>query len=342
MNMSNTHSTKKITYSHLSASERGEIAAYLKMGKKPAEIARFLGRHRSTISREIERGSVNQVRDKNGKRTYFSAYFADSGQRVYESNRQKSSYLKLNDCSDKFIEQLEDALKTKVRLHSVDSFVQTYKSNHPEEVIPSTKTIYRYIKAGLLAIKPIDLPKMVSIRKRSKQVMKTNKKTLGKSIEERPEYINNRSEFGHWEIDLVLGKKTKGEAVILTLVERQTRYALGVKLDDKQSLTINRAVKQLASQYPIVSITADNGAEFSLLSDLEEVDIYFAHPYSSHDRGTNENFNGLLREYIPKGFSLNSLTPEELDNYITAINKRPRRLLQYQTSKFLFGLAQIA
>ncbi|MGZ7140711.1 helix-turn-helix domain-containing protein, partial [Streptococcus pyogenes] len=87
----------------------GEMAAYLKMGKKPAEIARLLGRHRSTISREIKRGSVDQVQDKNGKRTYFSAYFADSGQRVYESNRQKCSYLKLNDCSAKFIEQLEYA-----------------------------------------------------------------------------------------------------------------------------------------------------------------------------------------------------------------------------------------
>ncbi|MGZ7184138.1 IS30 family transposase, partial [Streptococcus pyogenes] len=109
-------------------------------------------------------------------------------------------------------------------------------------------------------------------------------------------------------------------AVVLTLVERQTRYALGVKLEDKQSHTINSAVKQLTSQYPIASITAANGSEFSLLSDLEAVDVYFAHPYSSHERGTNENFNGLLREYIPKGNSFNSLTSEELDNYITAIN----------------------
>lgn len=182
---------------------------------------------------------------------------------------------------------------------------------------------------GNVSIKPIDLPKMISIRKRSKKVMKTNKKTLGKSIEERPEYINDRSKFGHWEIDLVLGKKTKGEAVMLTLVERQTRYALGVKLEDKQSQTINRAVTHLIiSQYPIASITADNGSEFSLLSTLEAVDVYFAHPYSSHERGTNENFNGLLREYVPKGISLNPLTSEELDNDITAINERPRRLLQ--------------
>ncbi|GFG47276.1 hypothetical protein ScFU97_06150 [Streptococcus canis] len=144
----------------------------------------------------------------------------------------------MNDCSARFVEQLESALT----------------ANRSR---PSTKTIYRYIKEGLLASKPIDLPKMVRIRKRSKKVTKTNKKTLGKAIEECPEYINDRSEFGHWEIDLVLGKKTKGEAVMLTLVERQTRYALGVKLEDKQFQTINRAVTHLIGQYPIASITAD-------------------------------------------------------------------------------------
>ena len=94
--MSRTHSTKKSRYSHLSASERGEMSAYLKMGKKPAEIALLLGQHRSTITREIKRGTVSQVQDKNGKRTYYQAYFADSGQRVYEENRKKSVYLKLH------------------------------------------------------------------------------------------------------------------------------------------------------------------------------------------------------------------------------------------------------
>lgn len=121
--MSNTHFTRNSSYSHLSATERGEIAAYLKMGKKPVEIARLLGlgRHRSTICREIKRGSVDQVQDKNGEQTYFSTYFADSGQRIYETNRQKCSYLKLNDCSARFIEQLGDSLKANIRLHSVDS-----------------------------------------------------------------------------------------------------------------------------------------------------------------------------------------------------------------------------
>lgn len=136
-------------------------------------------------------------------------------------------------------------MKANIRLHGVDSFVQTYKATHPEEIVSSTKTIYCYIKKGLLAITPIDLPKMVRIRTRSKKVTKTDKKTLGKSIEERPESINDRSEFGHWEVDLVLGKKTKGEAVILTLVERQTRYTVGVKLEGQTAHTINEHPRRL-------------------------------------------------------------------------------------------------
>lgn len=340
--MSTNHSTKKSRYSHLSASERGEISAYLKMGKKPAEIARLLNRHRSTITREIKRGTVTQVQDKNGKRTYYPSYFADSGQRVYENNRKHSAYLKLDQCSPTFFYKLEEALKAKVRRHSVDTFVQEYKAKHPTEIVPSTKTVYRYILSGLISIKPIDLPKMVSIRKRTRTKTTVNKKTLGKSIEERPETVNNRSEFGHWEIDLVLGKKTKGEAVVMTLVERQTRFALACKLPNKQAETINEAVKELLAEYPISSITSDNGSEFSLLSELEDVDIYFAHPYSSHERGTNENFNGLLREFLPKGKSLNPLTDEELVQYLAAINERPRRLHRYKTSKFLFGIAQTA
>ncbi len=101
--MSTNHSTQKSRYSHLSASERGEISAYLKMGKKPAEIARLLNRHRSTITREIKRGTVTQVQDKNGKRTYYPSYFADSAQRVYEDNRKRSVYLKLDQCLSDFL-----------------------------------------------------------------------------------------------------------------------------------------------------------------------------------------------------------------------------------------------
>lgn len=159
------------------------------MGKNPSEIVRLLGRHSSTISREIKRGSVSQVQDKNRKRIYSTVYFSDSGQRVYETNRWRGAYHKLSYCFQTFFKELEKALKTKPRCHSVDSFVQTYREKHPLKVIPSIKTVYRSIKDGLFRVKPIDLPKMVSNRKRSKVTPKPTKKVLGKSIEERPELL---------------------------------------------------------------------------------------------------------------------------------------------------------
>ena len=94
--------------------------------------------------------------------------------------------------------------------------------------------------------------------------------------------------------------------------------------------------------FPIKSITADNGSEFAALNELEGVQVYYAHAYSSYERGTNENFNGLLREFVPKGKSLKTLTAEDLAKATLAINQRPRRLLNYQTAKTLFGLAQTA
>ena len=203
-------------------------------------------------------------------------------------------------------------MREKPRVHSVDTFVHTYRLQHVDAVVPSTKTLYNYIHQGLLEIKVIDLP-------------------IGKSIEERPEEINNRSRFGDWEIDSVLA-----------LVERQTRYAVTKKLVEKKAEYVNQAVLECMKPYPIKSITADNGNEFSSLSKIEGLDVYFAHAYSSYERGTNENFNGLLREFIPKGISLKELNPTLLEDYTKAINERPRRIHDYQSAKKLFELTQTA
>ena len=232
-------------------------------------------------------------------------------------------------------------MREKPRVHSVDTFVHIYKLQHVDAVLPSTKTLYNYIHQGLLEIKVIDLPRAVRIRKKFNKRPST-KKHLGKSIEERPEEINNRSRFGDWEIDSVLGGKTIGEPSILTLVERQTRYAVTKKLVEKKAEYVNQAVLECMKLYPIKSITADNGNEFSSLSKIEGLDVYFAHAYSSYERGTNENFNGLLREFIPKGISLKELNPTLLEDYTKAINERPRRIHDYQSAKKLFELTQTA
>lgn len=339
--MSTNHSTTKQSYRHLSEAERGKIEAYLSEELSLSEIAKRLGRHRSTISREIKRGAVKQVKKQNGKKVYHHQYFAESAHHRYRQARQASYFLKLEQVSEDFLAQFTEAMKAKPRIHSVDTFVHTYKAEHPDAVVPSTKTLYNYIHQGLLDIKLIDLPRAVRIRKKSK-VRSSTKKHLGRSIEERLEDINNRTTFGDWEIDSVLGIKIAGEPSILTLVERRTRFALTMKLAEKKAEYVNEAVQEWMKHYPIKSITADNGSEFASLSQLEGVDVYFAHPYSSHERGSNENFNGLLREFVPKGVSLKELSPSDLASYTAAINQRPRRIHTYQSAKNLFELAQTA
>ena len=337
--MSTNYSTTNQSYKHLSEAERGEIEAYLSVGLKPAEIARRLGRNRSTITREINRGSITQVKKVNGQKVYYQHYYADAAHNRYRHAREASYYLKLDSVSDDFLRAFTEAMREKPRVHSVDTFV--HRLQHVDAVVPSTKTLYNYIHQGLLEIKAIDLPRAVWIRKKFTKRPST-KKHLGKSIEERPEEINNRSRFGDWEIDSVLGGKTIGEPSILTLVERQTRYAVTKKLVEKKAEYVNQAVLECMKLYPIKSITADNGNEFSSLSKIEGLDVYFAHAYSSYERGTNENFNGLLREFIPKGCSLKELNQNLLEDYTKAINERPRRIHGYQSAKKLFELTQTA
>ena len=167
--MSTTNCTTKQPYCHLSEVERGKIEAFLSEGLKPAEIARRLGRSRSTISREIKRGTTKQVKQVNGKKVYFDHYFADLAQRRYVEGRQGIYYLKLEKVSEHFLKAFEEAMKASPRVHSVDSFVYAYKEEHPSETVPSTKTLYNYIHQGLLAIKAIDLPKAVRLRKKTKK-----------------------------------------------------------------------------------------------------------------------------------------------------------------------------
>ena len=339
--MPTNYSTTNQSYKHLSEAERGEIEAYLSVGLKPAEIARRLGRNRSTITREINRGSITQLKKVNGQKVYYQHYYADAAHNRYRDARETSYYLKLDRVSNDFLTKFIEAMREKPRVHSVDTFVHTYRLQHVDAVVPSTKTLYNYIHQGLLEIKVIDLPRAVRIRKKFNKRPST-KKHLGKSIEERPEEINNRSRFGDWEIDSVLGGKTIGEPSILTLVERQTRYAVTKKLVEKKAEYVNQAVLECMKLYPIKSITADNGNEFSSLSKIEGLDVYFAHAYSSYERGTNENFNGLLREFIPKGCSLKELNQNLLEDYTKAINERPRRIHGYQSAKKLFELTQTA
>ncbi len=266
-------------------------------------------------------------------------YYPDTGQAVYENNRSHcKTKFKLLSCQ-KFIEYAEELLREKK--HSIDAICGAailHKTFEKHEMV-CTKTLYNYIDLGLLGVTNIDLPLKVRRTTKAKRTRK-HKKILGTSISKRPEEINNRSEFGHWEIDTVIGKKSKDEPILMTLTERKTRKEIIRKLPEKSSATILEVLKTLASDageaFPKVfkSITADNGSEFSELMSLEKITgskIYFAHPYASYERGTNECHNGLIRRFIPKGKSLSNYSVDIISKVQNWCNTLPRKILNYLT-----------
>jgi len=199
------------------------------------EMACELGVSQSTVSRELRRGRTRQL---DYQHNYYEQYIAVSGARVYQENRANSHARNHHKYSAAFFATLSENLVSKngLRLHSVDTFVRTYRKSHPEERVPCTKTVYALINAAVLSIRNIDLPMKTRMRPRKKIISEPkgrNAKHLGRSIEERTQEVLSRETFGHWEVDLVLGKKTKNEPVIITMVERKTRYFLTKKFGVK-------------------------------------------------------------------------------------------------------------
>ena len=175
--------------------------------------------------------------------------------------------------------------------------------------------------------------------KRKKRRVRKNKRILGQSIEKRSSAINERTQYGHWEIDLILGKRHTS-SVLLTLTERKTRMEIITKLPDKTSTSVKKALLAIKETYGhdfkriFKSITCDNGSEFSFDEYFKKElgsELFYAHPYSSFERGTNENHNGIIRRFIPKGKSLDYLSKGEIDRIANWMNALPRKILGYKT-----------
>lgn len=206
-----------------------------------------------------------------------------------------------------------------------------------------TKTLYNYMDLGLLPIKNIDLPEKLRRNTKAKKACES-KNIFGRSIEERPEIVEFRTEFGHCEIDTVIGKKDEGEPCVLTLTERMTRMCIWVKVHNHTAEAINEALRQVMSYFAeqkdqvFKTITGDNGSEFAGLSLLEDgkVKVYFTHPYSSCEKGTNECHNRMLRRFIPKGKSISDYTADEICFFADCINGLPRKILSHHTLEELF------
>ena len=310
-------------YAQLTVGQRYHMYGLVQKGATKTEIAHALGVHKSTICRELKRNK--------GQR----------GWRPNQADTPAKSRKTKNSNAVRF-----DAWHWWI----IELFIELYYS--PEQIVGRLKldkafhicpeTIYCYIykdkqKGG-------ELWKYLRCQKKRKKRYGSGNEHRGElknrvSIDERPEEVNLRTTVGHWEGDTVIGKNHKG--VIVTVVERNTRYTEVVKVESKDSELVKNAIntRMEPHQGKVLTITFDNGKEFAKHEEIASnlgVRVYFAHPYSSWERGSNENTNGLLRQFIPKGSSFTNLTNKEVQRVMNLLNNRPRKVLGYRTPYEVF------
>jgi IS30 family transposase len=346
---------EKRQYQHLSTVERGKIEALRGEGYGVSAIAQKIGRNKGTISRELKRGTVLQrERAKylskkpdypEYRETY--KYYADTGQTVYERNRRRSRKpLKFEQCRE-FIQYADRQMKElKWSPEAVCGRV-AFEGKFEKEAMVCAKTLYSYVDQRRLNTRNIDLCLKVRRKPKTEAPKRPNKRILGMSIEERPSDVQSRQEFGHWEADSVIGRASD-KAAINTLVERKTRFQIANKLAGKGAAATNAAIKALFRLYPqgvFKSFTADNGSEFAGLSEgLKGIaDVYFCHPYSSWEKGTNERHNGLIRRHIKKGRNIDEMDAETIAQAADWNNALPRKILNWRTPAecFIEELARV-
>lgn len=309
-------------------------------GASPYKIGKVLGRASNTIRNELKRGTTKVIIG------YFEKekYFPDTGQARYEQNRKKCRMPRKIETCRAFIGYVEDQV-----IHTNRSFADVRaevleKSIFKKGEVCSVGTLYTYTNANMLKVRNINLPEKVKRKCHHKKKDRKHKRLRGMSIERRPEAINERKEFGHWEIDSVIGKKSAEDNVLLTLTERKSRKEIIRKIKGKTVKAVHRCLKRLKKEIPYFdqvfrSITADNGSEFAQLYELGAelgVDVYYAHPYSSWERGQNENTNRLIRRWIPKGSMIKRYTKSKIEKVEDLINNMHRKSLKWKSANDIY------
>ncbi len=308
-------------YTHLTIEEREQSRGLLEQGASIRAIARMLGRSPSTVSREFKRNSYSTGR--------YAAHHAQKKYIKRKSNCGKSPILVANQLLRKYV---------------LDKLVQMWT---PEQICGRAKlekqpfsisypTIYRAVHSGLI---PISVKKKMRFMNKHKK-RKSSNDSRGKipntvNISQRPPGCINRSRYGHFESDTVIGMRKTG--LFGTHVERKSGFPIAFKLNTKTDKEFSEATIDVFKSIPDKlkkSFTVDNGKEFAMheyISCQTGMDVYFCDPYSPWQRGTNENTNGLIRQFFPKGTSLKNVTNEDLQVVVNMINNRPRKRLGYKT-----------
>ena len=326
--------------SYLTPYERTKIEIMLKDGKDPKEIAASLGRHYTTIYKEIKKGTVTL---KNSDWTYRTEYLADAAQRVTEERaKNKGRDLKIGHDYDlaAYIEYLIG--ECHYSPYAVSCMI---RKESRFSVTVCKGTIYNYIDSGLfLNITNDDLySKKNKRKKKEKSTPRPSYKNLHKKgIEERPEEADDRTNSGHWEMDTVYSGKGTSTACVLAITERAGRLEHLAQMPDRTLAStvkaldrIEQAIGYEAFTERFKTITVDNGSEFSddqllerscIYPDRKRTQVYYCHPNSSWERGSNENQNKLIRHWIPKGEDISKYSEEDIAQIETWINDLPRAL----------------
>jgi len=313
-------------------------------------LANMIGTTLSNIYEIIKDGLITVYDYDLTERIEFNANtaFEKRSSKSSESNSSK------RESSKEFVSLVVRELRSEYNINSVDEIINDFILNRKDEIKDMiticTSTFYNYVEDGKIdGFSKEELPMKTKRKKKNKHKEgKTNPK--GTSIEERPFSPNDRSEFGHWEGDTVVGGRNKKKSgAVFTLVERKTRFQLVIKMKDRKADTVYKAIKLLKKRYPELkeynlkdifkTITFDNGVEFSRWKDIEKflkTKTYFAHPYSSCERGSNENGNKLLRIFLPKGCNINDYDEEYVIRANELINTKIRKILGYKSSLDLF------
>jgi len=310
-----------LAYTQLTREQRYQIYILRKAGHLQNFIARELGVHPATISRELERGS--------GRR----GYRPKQADELAQARKRKRYRARINAPTWDLIESL---VRQDWSPEQVSGWLAKEKN-----VGVSHERIYQYIYADKARGGTLfhHLRCRKKRRKRYGSYDRRGQMPNCRSIEERPQIVDERKRVGDWEADTIIGQHH--QQAILSLVERKSKLCLLKKVERNTAEAIEHAIEELL--YPLAekvkTITSDNGREFANHQSVEKklkATFYFAHPFAAWERGTNENTNGLVRQYFPKGSDFSKITEREIQQAIARLNNRPRKRLNYRTPQQVF------
>lgn len=305
-------------YQQLTYEQRCQISALMRSGCSQRKIAETIGTTQSTVSRELARNTGGR------------GYRHKQAQERTKQRRSEASQ------PTKMTPDMVAVIESKLRVEWSPEQISGWLLND-QELLISHESIYLHIWKDKQAGGDL----YTHLRQQGKKYNKrrNGKSTRGQiknrvSIDDRPQIVDDKSRIGDWEIDTMIGKGHSG--ALVTIVERVTKLTVSIRVNDKSAAGVTQATIALLKPFEEVvhTITADNGKEFAYHEQISEAlstEVYFAHPYSSWERGLNENTNGLLRQYFPKNTDFKKVEQTEVRRALRRLNSRPRKDLDFKT-----------